>query len=199
MGFLGDTSDPNYSSESSYQRTLCQVIWSSWAQPQDHKPGGTSSSTVCLQSTLTNASNTSPTHTPHTHPFSPLWCSKVFLTWSAWLNFSLRKRNWGDRHRRLCTICPDNFLTKHVSWCPISCLALLSGSYYLCCLSPNFQFSTCLPWRSPNGIVLRERWEGGGRSSMEWPLSMLSSPFNLSSYLEYLGVLMRCFQFKSRC
>lgn len=93
-----------------------------------------------------------------THPFSPLWCSKVFLTWPAWLNFSLRKRNWGERNRRLCNICPDNFLTKHVSWCPVSGLALFSGSYYLCCLSPNFQFSTCLPWRSPNGRVLRDRW-----------------------------------------
>lgn len=38
---------------------------------------------------------------------------------------------------------------QNMSWCPVSCLALLSGSYCLFSLSPNFQFSTCLPWRTP--------------------------------------------------
>lgn len=88
------------------------------------------------------------------------------------------------------------------------CLGALSH-VLLCSLAaiacfPSVQTSNlalAYPEELPHGIMLRR---GGGRSSTGWPLSMLSSPSNLRTPLtvliwKYLGFLMRCFQFKSRC
>lgn len=67
-------------------------------------------------------------------------------TWPAWLNLSLRKRT-GKKDANVCVIYVQVFPYRTCVLVP--CLALLSDSYYLCCLGPNFQFNTWLPWRTP--------------------------------------------------
>lgn len=168
MGFLGDTSEPNHSSESSYLRTLCQVIWSSSAQPQCPKLE-TSSSTFCLQSTQTNALNTLHHH-PHTfshHSGAPksVLCDLLDLT-SAW------GRGAGETDTDVYAIDAQIIFLQNMSWCPVSCLALLSGSYCLFSLSPNFQFSTCLPGRTPTWDHIKREVGVGLQWGDHWACSV---------------------------
>lgn len=144
---------------------LSQFVCFYFYAASSYKPG-TSSSSSCLQRMLINAS-----HNPLPN-FPPLWCSKA--SWcdlpdltSAW------GRGAGARDANVCGIYVQ--ISSYKMCVLVPCLALLSDSYYLCCLGPNFQFNTWLPWRTPtwsniNGeVAVGFQWGGHSACSATHP------------------------------